>query len=144
MLKAHAYLGEFRGTTEPELICWLQRILANVLADQVRRAKARKRDVAMEQSLQAAVEQSSLRLEAYLAADQSSPSQQVERQELLMRVAAALEQLPEDQRDVVTQRDLLGMSIREIAERLGRTEKSVAGLLLRGRRQLRELLADYL
>jgi hypothetical protein len=26
---------------------------------------------------------------------------------------------------------------------LGRTEKAVAGLLLRGRRKLRELLADY-
>jgi RNA polymerase sigma-70 factor (ECF subfamily) len=143
LLRAHAHLGRFRGQTEAELIRWLQEILANALADEARKAHAQKRDVDLEQSLQAAVAESSARLEAFLTAEQSSPSEQAEHRELLLRVAAALEQLPEDQRDVVVQRDLMGAPVAEIAARLDRTEKSVAGLLLRGRRKLRKLLADY-
>ncbi|MBL8793542.1 MAG: sigma-70 family RNA polymerase sigma factor [Planctomycetia bacterium] len=144
LLKAHQDLPEFRGQQEPELLRWLQCILANVLADHVRRARAQKRDIALEQSLQQAMQASSARLEQFLTAGQSSPSQQVERQELLLRIATALEQLQEDQRAVVIQRDLLGTPTRQIAEQLGRSEKSVAGLLLRGRRRLRELLDDCL
>jgi RNA polymerase sigma-70 factor (ECF subfamily) len=143
LLRAHTHRNEFRGQTEGELVKWLQEILANALVDEVRKARAQKRDVALEQSLQAVVADSSARLDAYLTANQASPSQQVERQELLLRIAAAVDQLPGDQRDVIIQRDLLGSPVAQIAEQLGRSEKSVAGLLLRGRRKLRELLADY-
>ena len=45
------------------------------------------RDVGREQSLQAAVEGSSARLEQWLAAEQSAPSDQVMRQEQLQRLA---------------------------------------------------------
>jgi RNA polymerase sigma-70 factor (ECF subfamily) len=143
LLKAHENLGRFRGKTEAELVKWLQEILANTATDEARKARAQKRDVALEQSLQAVVAESSARLDAYLAVTQSTPSQQVEREELLLRIAAAVDQLPEDQRDVVIQRDLMGAPVTQIAEQLGRTEKSVAGLLLRGRRKLRELLEAY-
>jgi RNA polymerase sigma-70 factor (ECF subfamily) len=61
---------------------------------------------------------------------------------VLARLAEAVEELEEDQRDVVSLRLLMDAPVAEIAERLGRTEKSVAGLLLRGKRKLRELLAD--
>jgi RNA polymerase sigma-70 factor (ECF subfamily) len=116
----------------------LQRILINVLRDQIRKAN----DVKLMQSLEAASDESSARLELFLKADLPSPSQQAEQHELLLRIAAALDQLPEDQRDVVIQRDLLAAHIAQIAEQMGRTEKSVAGLLLRGRRRLRQLLDD--
>src|SRR5262249_53078681 len=143
LLRAHAHRHDFRGQTEAELVKWLQEILVNVLADEVRKARAQKRDVALEQSLQAVVADSSARLDAFLASNQSSPSQQGERKELLLRIAAAVAQWPEDQRDVIMQRDLLGSRVAQIAAQRGRSEKSVAGLLLRGRRKLRELLADY-
>ena len=60
----------------------------------------------------------------------------------MLRVAAAINSLPEDQRTAVIQRDLLGVSVAETAEQMGRTPKSVAGLLLRGRGALRRLLQD--
>ena len=142
LLRAHEHLARFRGQTEADLVKWLQEILANVVTDEVRKARARKRDLALEQSLGAVMAESSARLEGYLASHQASPSEQAERQELLLRLAAAIDQLPQDQRDVLIQRDLLGASVSQIAEQLGRTEKSVAGLLLRGRRKLRELLQD--
>lgn len=143
LLNAHAQLDRFRGHTEAELVKWLQEVLAHTVADEVRKARAQKRDVDLEQSLQEALADSSARLEAFLASGQPSPDEQAERHELLLRIADALEQLPEDQREVVVRRDLQGASIGEIAVQMARTRKSVAGLLLRGRRRLRELLGDY-
>jgi len=143
LLKAHKNLGQFRGKTEAELVKWLQEILTRVLADQIRRAKTGKRNLNLERSLQTIVAESCGRLEVYLAADQSSPSQQVQRKELVLQAAEALESLPEDQRDVVMLRDLMNLPVAQIAQQLGRTEKSVAGLLLRGRLKLRKLLEAY-
>jgi RNA polymerase sigma-70 factor (ECF subfamily) len=141
-LKAQRKLDQFRGTTEAELVKWLQQILANTLKDEIRKARAQERDVALEQSLEAAVADSSARLAAFLADGRASPGEQAERQELLLHVAAAIDRLPEDQRTAVIQRDLLGASVAEIAGQMGRTEKAVAGLLLRGRGTLRQLLQD--
>jgi RNA polymerase sigma-70 factor (ECF subfamily) len=141
MLKAHERLGQFAGSTEAEFVKWLQEILANTLIDAARHARARKRDIAMERSMQAALHESSARIEAYLAANGPSPSKQAERKELLLCVAEAVNQLPEDQREVIIQRDFLGAKVADIAAALDRSEKAVAGLLFRGRQRLRELLA---
>jgi RNA polymerase sigma-70 factor (ECF subfamily) len=132
----------FHGSSEAELVRWLQEILAHVLVDKVREAQAKKRDVRLEQSLHEAVAESSARLEGYLADDRSSPSSQAERQERLLRLAAALDQLPEDQREAVLRHDLLGMPVAQVACELGRTEKAIAGLLYRAKRRLGELLHD--
>lgn len=52
-------------------------------------------------------------------------------------VKAALETLPDEQRQVVVLRHLVGLSPREIADRMGRTEGAIHGLHHRGRRALR-------
>jgi RNA polymerase sigma-70 factor (ECF subfamily) len=54
----------------------------------------------------------------------------------------ALADLPELQREIVVLRHLGGLSPREIAERLGRSEDSVHGLHHRARRALKLALAD--
>jgi RNA polymerase sigma-70 factor (ECF subfamily) len=54
----------------------------------------------------------------------------------------ALDTLPEDQRDVVMLRHLVGLTPGEIATRMGRTESSIHGLHHRGRLALRRELAD--
>jgi len=57
-------------------------------------------------------------------------------------VRDALAMLPEDQREVVVLRHVVGLTPGEIADRLGRTESSIHGLHHRGRRALqRELRA---
>jgi RNA polymerase sigma-70 factor (ECF subfamily) len=53
----------------------------------------------------------------------------------------ALDALPPEQRDVIMLRFLVGLSPREIAERLGRSEDAVHGLQHRGRRRLRTEMA---
>ena len=132
---------QFRGEPGGELVRWLQRILDNIVTDKIRAAHADKRDIDREQAMEAAVTQSSLRLDAFLADGQPSPSECVERKELLVRVAGALDQLPAVQRDVIIYHHLHGVPVAEIAGQMDKTEKAVAMLLYRGKCRLRALLA---
>jgi RNA polymerase sigma-70 factor, ECF subfamily len=140
LLKAHQNLGQFRGEGEAELVAWLRRILANTLADALREFGRDKRDVAREQSLEAALQDSTRSLEALLGTPASSPSQQAMRHEDLLRLARALDDLPDDQRTVVELHHLQERSVADIARALDRSEAAVAGLLRRGLKRLRQLL----
>jgi RNA polymerase sigma-70 factor (ECF subfamily) len=142
LLQAYRALDQFRGHSDGELAAWLRQILARNLAHAVRDLGRAKRDVGLERSLEAAVDASSLRLEAWLAAEQSSPSQRAERNEQLLRLAEALTTLPEAQREAVVLHYWQGQSLAEIGTRLDRTPAAVAGLLHRGLKQLRGLLQD--
>jgi len=142
ILQAHQARGQFRGTNETEKRAWLRAILANVLAAAGRRFERRARDVGRERSLEVELELSSARLEGLLAADQTSPSQGAVRCEELLRLAAALALLPEDQRRVVELHHLKGLPMAEVAGQMGRTGPAVVGLLFRGLRKLRELLRE--
>jgi RNA polymerase sigma-70 factor (ECF subfamily) len=77
-----------------------------------------------------------------LAAQQSSPAAQAERHEQLLGLAEALARLPEDQRQTSELKHLEGLSVEDACRRMGRSEASVAGLLRRGLKRLRELLAE--
>src|SRR5206468_4920779 len=99
-----------------------------------------KRDAALERSLEASLADSSARLEAWLVADQSSPSQRAERNEQLLALSRALAALPDAQREVLVLRHCQGLSLAEISEHLGRSRASVASLLRRGLKELRDHL----
>ena len=141
LVKAHQNAAQFRGQTEAERAAWLRRILANTLTDAARKFRF---ETARGHSLEQALHESSARLEAWLASGQESPSEQVERQELLLRLAQALGELPDDQRQAIEMHHLQGCLLADIAATMGRTEAAVAGLLRRGRKKLRELLENEL
>ncbi|HEY1187227.1 MAG TPA: sigma-70 family RNA polymerase sigma factor [Gemmata sp.] len=141
LLHAHANRAQFRGATEAEWLGWLRAILANTLAATAREFRTAARDVSRERSLEAELEHSSARLEHLLVADQSSPSEGAVRAEELLRLAAALGRLPDDQRRVVELHHLRGLTVAATAAELGRTRPAVVGLLFRGLKRLRELLA---
>jgi RNA polymerase sigma-70 factor (ECF subfamily) len=142
LLEAHRKREQFRGRSEAELAAWLRRLLACNLADDRRALGRAKRDASRERSLEAALDASSARLGAWLAAEQSSPSECAARHEDGVRLAAALAALPEAQARALVLRHCQGRSLDEISRELGRTPDAVAGLLKRGARQLRELLND--
>src|SRR5436309_4319310 len=125
LLRAHENLGQFRGRSEGELAAWLRVILAHTVANELCKFRLGKRDVSLERSLEAAVEESSARLEAWLAADQSSPSDQAIRQEQLLRLAEALAQLPPEQRAAVELHHLKGYTVAQIAQQWNRTRPAV-------------------
>jgi RNA polymerase sigma-70 factor, ECF subfamily len=139
LLKAVANREQFRGKTEAQRRAWLRRILANTLADAVRRFLAgQKRDVGREQSLDEAVGQSSVRLQAWLADDRSLPEDEAARNERLLWLAEGLAELPDDQREAVRLKHLHGLPVGEVARQLGKTPAAVAGLLRRGLDTLRQ------
>lgn len=137
LLQAVQGFDGFRGKSPAELQAWLRRILARNLAMAVRDLARHKRDVGREQAALAA---SSSRLDGWLAAEQSSPSQQAGRHEEALRLAEALEQLPDAQREALVLQHWQGWSLAEIGQHLGRSPEAVAGLLKRGLKQLRGIL----
>lgn len=142
LLRAYQGLDAFHGRSVTELVAWLRTILAHTVANELWRFRRGKRDVALERSIEAAVEDSSARLEAWLAADYSSPSEQAAWQEQSLRLAQALAELPPEQREIIELHHLNGLTLADIADQLGRTRPAVAGLLRRGLERLRALLGD--
>jgi RNA polymerase sigma-70 factor, ECF subfamily len=125
---------------DSELLACLRRILANNLRDEIRRQTRAKRDVRREISLDAALDQSSQRIEGWLTGRTSTPSQRLMKMDELCRLAAALAELSEDQRRVVELHHLQGIPLAITAERLERTKEATSALLYRALKRLRERL----
>ncbi len=138
MLQAVQGLDGFRGETEAEFRGWLRQILARHLCHLDRDLHREKRDIRREQSMEQKLNQSSLRLEALLAADGPTASQNLAVGENILKVAEAVECLPETQRDAVQLHYLEGLKLSEVAERLDKSSGAVAGLLHRGMQTLRD------
>lgn len=142
-LEAHRDFGQFRGGTEKEFVNWLRRILASNLANQVGRfCGTRRRDLRLERELAAELERTSEALDRGLFAKQSSPSHQAARREQAVILADALEELPEDYRQVLILRHLEDRSFPEVARRMGRSLDSVKNLWARALARLRRTLVD--
>jgi RNA polymerase sigma-70 factor (ECF subfamily) len=140
LLEAHAAADQLAPLDSRARLAWLRTALARNLTDEVKRFRTGKRDAARERPID--MDASSSRLEAWLAAEQSSPSQRVDQGEQLLRLADALTALPDDQREAVERHYLLGESVAAIAAAMGRTPAALAGLLKRGLQKLRKTLRE--
>jgi RNA polymerase sigma-70 factor (ECF subfamily) len=140
LLRAHEKRDQYRGQSPAELMAWLRQILANQLAQAARCFGTEGRDLAREHAVQADLDASSARLESWLAADQSSPSQCAMRQEQLLLLGRALAELPPEQRRAVELHHFQEMPVAAVAQEMGRSEEAVVGLLYRGLKKLRQLL----
>lgn len=129
---------QFRGRNDAELAGWLRQILVNNLAMAHRRFGGATRDVSRERSLDQMFLESSARLASVLAADASTPSGHVMREEQLLLLADALAQLPEDQRRATELHHLLGYSVADTAQLMNRPRSAVVGLLFRALKKLRQ------
>ena len=140
LLKAHSKRSQFRGTTEAQWVAWLRAILANDLAEAARRLGRMPRG----RSFEAALEESAERLETFLAADQSSPSQRAMQVERLARLVEALASLPEDQRVALELQHFQGLTVAQVAERMERSLASVTNLIYRATKTLRRQMGAEL
>jgi RNA polymerase sigma-70 factor (ECF subfamily) len=140
LLEAHLAGERFQRMNEAQQLGWLRRALANNLADEIRKLGTAMRDVARERSLEAELEQSASRLEAWLAADDPSPGQQAVHNEQLLHLAEALDRLSPDQRRAIELHHLKGCPVAQVSQEMGRSEGAVGALLVRGLKKLRGLL----
>jgi RNA polymerase sigma-70 factor, ECF subfamily len=135
LLEAQRDRGKLEAMSEPERTAYLRRSLSHNVIDAVRKFRPDRTWVD--------VEKSSARIESWLAADDSSPSERAAREERLRQLAEALASLPDDQRIAVELKHLHGLSVREIAGEMDRTASAIGGLLRRGVRELRERLGAF-
>jgi RNA polymerase sigma-70 factor (ECF subfamily) len=142
-LKAHRDFVKFRGSSEEELVSWLRQILAATLAMVVRHyLGTQRRDIRLERELADELDQSSRVLDQGLVTAGSSPSQQAARHEQAVRLADALERLPEDYREVLVLRHMEDLSFPEVARQMDRTLDSVKKLWTRALARLRRALGE--
>ena len=126
-----------RGRFEP----WLFRIAANLVMSH-RRHSGRLKLWSLDRGDEDDASQAVLASAATLASPDPPPSAAAMAAERQQRVAAALENLPEDMRIVVILRDIEDMDYAEIAEILGTPAGTVKSRLHRARCALKETLAD--
>lgn len=140
LLEAHQAGERWTTASDGQRLGWLRKALVHNLADELRKLAAGKRDLGREQSLAAVAVASSDRLQEWLAADQSSPSEQAVRHEEELALADALNELPEAQREALILQHWHGWSLADIGSHMKRTPAAVAGLIKRGLAKLRERL----
>ena len=83
-----------------------------------------------------------LRIDRDLTGDGSSPSKGIRRRERLDRLEVSMKALSPDYRTVLRLSRMDGLSIKEIADQIGRSESAVKNLLLRATKQLRKSFGD--
>lgn len=142
LLQAHIARDECRGENAQQVKAWLRQILLNVLANALRDLRTAKRDASRERSLDQALEDSSQRLDAILAGDQSTPSQRAQRNEEALQLEEALADLPDRQREAVVLKHYHGWPLAQISEHMKLSSSAVAGLLVRGMKALRKVLPE--
>jgi RNA polymerase sigma-70 factor (ECF subfamily) len=147
LLQAHVALPQFQGLSEREFTAWLREILENKLLDKRKYYERDKRDVKREIAFCESLRESSVhfanRFENMIVADQTSPSQHVMLDERTRLLSDALAELPEDQRTALELHHLDDLSLQETAKFMNRTPASVAGLLRRGLKAMREQLQGW-
>ena len=142
-LEVHQHIDRFRGSSESEFLAWLRTILAAVISNHVRRyLGTRQRDARLEQALALELDDTSGVMQRELVATCSTPSRNAAKREALVILANALEQLPEDYRQVIMLRHLEGLPFAEVAVRMGKTVPSVQNLWVRALHRLKETVGE--
>jgi RNA polymerase sigma-70 factor (ECF subfamily) len=142
LLEAHQHAAQVASLQTGQQMAWLRKALARNLADEVKRRRAAKRDVARERSLDVALENSAANLEQWLPAPGPSPSQAADRHERLLALAEAILALPPAQRAALEAHYFQGQPVADIAAAMDKSVAAVAGLLKRALQQLRSVLAE--
>ena len=144
-LAAHENIGDFKGQNAQEFAAWLRGILSNILAMQIRKyLGTQKRDIRLEQAIDQGLNSASgfLRECSGIAGDATSPSRQFARNEAFLELAAAIESLPNDYRQVIVLRHIDGLPFVEVAQLMNRSVDSVEKLWVRGLAKLRAAMTE--
>lgn len=112
---------------------WTSRIAAHIIVDAARREGRQKRRAEL---VRFKTESNPQGAEAV---DSTTPSRILAGRERVEQVLKRLDALPEDHRQVVLLAKIEGLSMGEIAERLGRSRENAAVLLHRAIQRLREM-----
>jgi RNA polymerase sigma-70 factor, ECF subfamily len=134
-VKAYRSLEGFR--LEAGFYTWMYRIAMNLAIDFVRKRK-RREIVGFDENIAQRDDDGAI-AEVH---HEEGPGKALERQQTLARIMDAMDELPEDQKQVVLLRELEGLSYKEIADVMGIPEGTVMSRLFYARKKLQKLLSD--
>ena len=120
---------------------WLRQIALDRLADEYRRQLAGKRNVAREQQMPAE-QRSSLDPIAQIRDENLTPAAMLLRKEFAARFHQAVDQLPDDSREIILMRHAEQLTNSQAAELLGLSEPAAGMRYVRALRQLRAILGE--
>jgi RNA polymerase sigma-70 factor (ECF subfamily) len=136
-VRAAQRITEFQPQHEGAFRGWLKTIAENLLRDaEKRRRRERRASSQRGRSTASEGNQPAGGLDQ-LAANLTTPARRVHRNDSIVRMKAAMQQLPREQREVIRRRYLLGQSLEEVAEALGCSKDAARGLCYRARQRLR-------
>lgn len=140
LFDAYRDRDRLRATDNGQVAAWLRQILENNFRDAVRYLSRDKRDINRTQAMAMPSWNSSSARLMQLSAGLTSPSGRAQRNESELLLAEALMKLPDAQREAIELHHLQGCTLDQTAEVMDRSFASVAGLIRRGLKRLRELL----
>lgn len=129
LLAAHRAFDQFRGGTVPELAGWLRQLAVHAAGRAIRGQAAGKRGAGLDVPLDGLPEP---------PASNATPAGKLARIEESARVAAALDRLPDDMRQVLIARHFNGTAYADLAAEMKRTEGALRILYVRALRKLRD------
>ncbi len=137
-------LSDFREGDAAAFYGWLRSIADARLADAIRTATRQKRGGGRKrvEAGAASTSRSFLDLLELLSDDKRSPSRSAATHEAVGALQVALAGIPDDQREAIQLRHIENLTLEEVAERMGRTEGAVRGLLHRGKAALKKSLGN--
>jgi len=135
-LKAYGSLAKFEGRSG--FYTWLYRLIFNLCIDMKRRDRSG-RHVEWDDSVARNIADAPGAAVPHVDA---GPSRALERSQLRVALAEAIETLPEDARRTLVLREVDGLSYAEISEALGVPKGTVMSRLHHARRRVREALAE--
>jgi RNA polymerase sigma-70 factor (ECF subfamily) len=141
LLTASRRLNDYLQNPRMPFHAWLRQLAHDRLADAYRHQLADKRDVAREQHLATDAE-SSLNPIAQLRDLELTPAAMLLRKEFARRFHDALDQLPQESKDIVLMRHAEQLTNSQSAELLGISEPAAGMRYLRALRQLKSILGD--
>ena len=136
-IKAWRNLHLFRG--ECTFSTWIYRITVNTARD-VLRYESRRGTVSLVKETDD--EEDGSEWDVPVTSGDTVPEDAMERKEAIIAVRRAIEELPEDQRQVIVLRDLHELSYQEIGEMLGLEPGTVRSRINRGRQKLKNILEN--
>jgi RNA polymerase sigma-70 factor (ECF subfamily) len=132
-VKAFKNLSRFRFGAS--FYTWLCRIAMNVSIDHLRRQKVRRAE-AFDEGIASRDSDGVISLQHH----RNDPGRDLERKRLHAAILAAMDELPDEQKQVIVLREVEGMAYKEIADVMGIPEGTVMSRLYYARKKLQKAL----
>lgn len=142
MIRAIKAFDQFEAKDEAAFLHWISKLVQNEIRDLADYHKAGKRNVGKEVASRDESTGPRSVLSQIPADSLYKPSFQLRLKEDVLQLEAALDQLPEKQREVIIMRQYEGMSFKDIGEKIGCSEDAARMQFARAMDRLTDLMTN--